>query len=429
MSRAVITRTRAPLQGAIVVPGDKSISHRRALLSLLVDGDVHLAHFNTGADCACTLECLERLGKTVRRRGDAVTISGAAECAPCSLDCGNSGTTARLLMGILAGRDGHWTLTGDDSLSRRPMERVAEPLRRMGARIELTDGGLPARITGARLRGIEYYSPVPSAQVKSAVLLAGLQADGATRFREPLLTRDHTERILRVARDTDGWIVLDPEIVRVNATSLSARIPGDPSSAAFWIAAALLVPDSAVSVHAMLANPTRTACIEVLQDAGAQLVMENQSECDNESCADLSVRHGALRAFTIRNPRAAQCLDEIPVLAVLATQASGTSEFRDVRELRVKESNRLELTVRNLRRMGASVEQDGARMTVQGKATLRGAEIETAGDHRLAMAFAVAGLAAEGRTVISHADCVSVSYPEFWSELERVAPGALTMEP
>jgi len=429
MSRAVIIRARAPLLGTMTVPGDKSISHRRALLSLLVDNEVRLTHFNTGADCACTLECLERLGKTVGRQSDGVIISGAAGCAPGLLDCGNSGTTARLLMGILAGREGQWTLTGDDSLSRRPMERVAEPLRRMGAQIELTDGGLPARITGARLRGIEYHSPLPSAQVKSAVLLAALQAEGATRFREPFLTRDHTERILRIARGTDGWIVLDPDSVRVHADSLSARISGDPSSAAFWIAAALLVPDSAVNVDAVLANPTRVACIEVLQDAGARLVMENQLERNNESCADFSARHGTLRAFTIRNPRAAQCLDEIPVLAVLATQASGASEFRDVGELRVKESNRLELTVRNLRRMGASVEQSGDRIMVQGEATLRGAEIETAGDHRLAMAFAIAGLAAEGPTVIQNAESVAVSYPEFWSELERIAPGALTMEP
>jgi 3-phosphoshikimate 1-carboxyvinyltransferase len=413
----------------VSVPGDKSLSHRRALVSLFVHDEVHLSHFNTGNDCGCTLDCLERLGKTVTRRGDEVVISGVAECAPCSLDCGNSGTTARLLIGILAGREGHWTLTGDDSLSRRPMERVAEPLRRMGARIELTDGHLPARITGATLRGIDYESPLPSAQVKSAVLLAALQAEGATRFREPLLTRDHTERILRLTRDANGWIVLDPETVRARAASLSAHIPGDPSSAAFWIAAALLVPDSVLKIDAVLADPTRTACIAVLQEAGAQIAMENQSECESESCADWSAHHGGLRAFTLRNPRAAQALDEIPVLAVLATQASGTSEFHDVGELRVKESNRLELIARNLRRMGAGVEQSGDRLTVQGRATLRGAEIETAGDHRLALAFAIAGLVAEGRTVISRADCVAVSYPEFWSEFERVAPGALTMEP
>jgi len=215
----------------------------------------------------------------------------------------------------------------------------------------------------------------------------------------------------------------------VDADSLSALIPGDFSSAAFWIAAALLVPESAVKVESVLANPTRVACIEVLQDAGARLPMENQLERDNESCADLSARQGALRAFTIRNPRAAQCLDEIPVLAVLATQASGTSEFRDLGELRVKESNRLDLTVRNLRRMGASVEQDGDRIAVTGQGPLRGAEIETAGDHRLAMAFAIAGLTAQGPTVIQNAECVVVSYPEFWSELERVAPGTVRVEP
>jgi 3-phosphoshikimate 1-carboxyvinyltransferase len=429
VSHAVVIRAPAPLQGEIVVPGDKSISHRRALLSLFVDSDVRLAHFNTGTDCGRTLDCLARLGKTVRRQGDEIIISGAAECAAASLDCGNSGTTARLLMGILAGREGRWTLTGDDSLSRRPMERAAEPLRLMGAKIELTNGRLPARIMGTRLRGIEYRSPLPSAQVKSAVLLAALQADGATRFREPALSRDHTERILRIARGTDGWIVLDPDSVRVDADSLSARIPGDPSSAAFWTAAALLVPDSAVKVDSVLANPTRTAHLEVLQHAGAQIERGNQRECHRESCADISIRHGSLRALNVGDLCAAQCLDEIPALAVLATQASGTSEFRDVGELRVKESDRLERTVNNLRRMGARVEQTGDGMAVTGRTELRGAEIETAGDHRLAMAFAIAGLAANGRTVISHANCVAVSYPEFWSELERIAPGAVTVEP
>jgi len=429
VSRAVITRARNPLQGKIVVPGDKSISHRRALLALWVDSDVRLAHFNSGADCACTLDCLERLGKTVRRQGDEIIISGAAECSRGSLNCGNSGTTARLLMGVLAGHEGRWTLTGDDSLSRRPMERVAEPLRRMGARIELTDGRLPARITGTRLRGIEYHALLPSAQVKSAVLLAALQADGVTRFREPVLTRDHTERLLGLARDADGWLALDPRVVRVNADSLSARIPGDPSSAAFYLAAALLVSDSAVSVDAVLTNPTRTAYVEVLRDAGAPLTMENQSECHREHSSDISIRYGSLRAFTIDHQRAAQCLDEIPALAVLATQASGTSEFCDLGELRVKESDRLELTARNLRRMGARVEQEGDRMTVKGNTALRGAEIETAVDHRLAMAFAMAGLVSEGRTVITQAESVAVSYPEFWSELSRIAPGSVTVEP
>jgi 3-phosphoshikimate 1-carboxyvinyltransferase len=332
-------------------------------------------------------------------------------------------------MGILAGREGRWTLTGDDSLSHRPMERVAEPLRRMGARIELTASCLPARITGARLRGIEYASPLPSAQVKSAVLLAALQADGVTRFREPLLTRDHTERILGIGRDAEGWIVLDPKTVRMDAASLSARIPGDPSSAAFWIASALLVPDSAVSVRSVLTNPTRTAYLEILQGAGAQLATEPGSEIARESCSDLFVRYGTLHAFTVCDPRAAQCLDEVPVLAVLAAQASGTSEFCDLRELRVKESDRLNLIACNLRNMGAHVEQSGEGVTVRGKTALRGAEIETAGDHRLAMAFAIAALAAKGRTVIQDAECVRVSYPEFWSEFEGLAPGTLTMEP
>jgi 3-phosphoshikimate 1-carboxyvinyltransferase len=429
MSRAVVSRAQAPLRGVMFVPGDKSISHRRALLSLFVDGDVHLAHFNTGADCTSTLGCLERLGKTVRREGDEVTLSGPAELAKAVLDCGNSGTTARLLMGILAGRKGEWTLIGDDSLSQRPMNRVAEPLRRMGARITLTHGCLPAKIVGVKLRGMEYGSPLPSAQVKSAVLLAALQADRVTRYRESVLTRDHTERMLGLARDGDGWIALDPARVHVEPHSLSAPIPGDPSSAAFWLCAALLVPDSELSVSDMLVNTTRTSYVEVLRRAGADLTMENPWECFREPCADVSARYGQLSALNVGDESAAQCLDEIPALAVAATRAGETSEFRDVGELRVKESDRLELTARNLRRMGVGVEQTGDRLVVSGGAKLRGAEIETAGDHRLAMAFALAGLAAEGRTVIPDADCVAASYPEFWSELGRVAPGAVTMEP
>jgi 3-phosphoshikimate 1-carboxyvinyltransferase len=429
VSRAVITKARAPLKGEIFVPGDKSISHRRALLSLFVDYEVYLSRFNTGSDCAATLSCLQKLGKSVIWQGDQVAISGHAECAPCSLDCGNSGTTARLLMGILAGRKGQWTLTGDDSLSRRPMERVAEPLRRMGARIELTDGRLPARIIGTQLQGIEYESALPSAQVKSAVLLAALQAEGVTRYREPLRTRDHTEKILGLRRDAGGWIILDPQTTRVDDASLSASIPCDPSSAAFWIGAALLVPDSAVNISGILFDTIRTTYVYVLNDAGADFTAKNTRVQHREVWADISACQCPLLPFTIRNPRAAQCLDEIPLLAVLAARANGTSEFRDLAELRVKEADRLDLVVRNLRRLGAQVEQDGDGMMVQGNATLRGAEIETAGDHRLAMAFAIAGLAAEGHTVIQDAECVAVSYPEFWSEFERLAPGVVTLEP
>lgn len=428
MSRVAVTRAAAALRGTVHVPGDKSISHRRALFSLFTDADVHLDHFNSGADCETTLVCLEKLGKMVRRENRNVAISGTAGFPPGELDCGNSGTTARLLMGILAGRIGEWTVTGDASLSRRPMERVAEPLRQMGAQIELTDGRLPARIVGRSSRGIEYSSPIASAQVKSAVLLAAMQATGVTRYREPLLTRDHTEKILGLERVANGWITADPKNVRITAESLSATIPGDPSAAAFWIAAALLVPKSLLTIPALLLNPTRISFLDLLRNVGAQISIDNVREESGELSGDVSVRHSPMRCFSVDKRAAALCMDEVPVLTILATRAQGVSAFDGIGELRAKESDRLQLITGNLRRMGASVSMSGDRLSVTGDAKLHGAEVETSGDHRLAMSFAVAGLAAHGRTTIHDAECVRISYPEFWSELERIANGSVIRE-
>lgn len=391
-------------------------------MSLYVADDVQLTNFGTGDDCLTTLKCIEQLGKTVRRDGGSVVINGPAGCRSAELDCGNSGTTTRLLMGILAGHEGEWTLAGDASLSRRPMARVAVPLRLMGAKIELTDGHLPARIVGQKLTGIGYESPVASAQVKSAVLLAGLKASGVTRYREPVLTRDHTERLLGVGHDYVEWITVNPGHVHLTDEGLSGAIPGDPSTAAFWIIAALMLLGSLIYLPNVLANPLRIVLIKLLREHGAEIHLIDAHEANCEGVATVKVYNSGVTAFSVRLPETASLIDEIPALAVLATQLNGRSVFHNASELRVKESDRLKLITENLRRMGAQVEvwEDG--FAVTGPSRLTGAEIETAGDHRIAMAFAVAGLVAAGETVIDAAECTAVSYPEFWNDLARMAP-------
>ena len=427
MSRAVVTAAKQPLRGLIKLPGDKSISHRRALLSLFTDDTVHLSNFATGEDCLTTLKCVRKLGKSVAQNAASVEISGPTECQSAELDCGNSGTTARLLFGILAGREGEWTLSGDVSLSRRPMERVAVPLRKMGAHIELTDGHLPARIIGRKLEGIDYESPVPSAQVKSAVLLAGLNARGVTRYREPVLTRDHTERLLGLHLDYVDWITVDPEKVNVTSAKLNGRIPGDPSTASFWIAAALMIPGSRLELPDVLANFLRLGMIKLLREHGGDIHLTHVHDASGEGAADIAVASSSISSFVVRQPDTAALIDELPVLAVLATQLRGKSEFREAGELRVKESDRLKLVTENLRRMSVRVEEWKDGFAVAGPVELQGAVIETAGDHRIAMAFAVAGLAATGQTTIQDAESVAVSYPEFWNELSTLAPESVVL--
>lgn len=428
MSCAIISPAQAPLRGTINLPGDKSLSHRRALFSLFVKVEVRLSNYGTGDDCATTLTCLERLGKTVARTGPEVLISGPAGCHSAELDCGNSGTTARLLMGILAGHEGEWVLTGDASLSRRPMERVAIPLRKMGAQIELTNGHLPARIVGHELAGIDYDSPVASAQVKSAVLLAGLKAQGVTRYREPIITRDHTERLLGIGIDYVEWITVNPEHAEITATKLSGAIPADPSSAAFWIVAALMIPDSRITLPRLLANMQRMALVKLLWEHGARLHLRDRCNENGEEVATVEVLASPVSGMIVRQPHTAKLMDELPVLSVLATRARGTCKFYDAAELRVKESDRLRLIVENLRHMGASLDEWRDGFAIDGDCELSATEIHTDGDHRIAMAFAVAALVARGETTIDNANCVAVSYPEFWTDMARMAPGSVTLK-
>jgi 3-phosphoshikimate 1-carboxyvinyltransferase len=465
------------LRGRLRVPGDKSVSHRAAILASLAEGRTRVENFSSSADCASTLEALRGLGVTVERRGDVVTVEGAGDgdgaprfrrpAGP--LDCGNSGTTMRLLAGVLAAQPFASTLTGDESLSRRPMRRVIEPLGLMGARLFAEDGHAPLGVEGRRpLQSIRYEMPVASAQVKSCVLLAGLGAEGRTEVIEPRAqTRDHTERMLRwfgvpvETRELPGAVEgaggsdaaragrppgapgasAEPEksnevggrvAVALDAPApLLARdltVPGDISSAAFLLAGAALLPGSELELDGVGLNPTRATLLDVLGALGLSLAVEEEREQSNEPVGRLRVRgSGGLApaeagANVIRGASVAQLIDELPVLAVVGTGVEGGIEIRDARELRVKESDRISATVANLRAMGAEVEEFEDGLRVEGPVALRGARLRSYGDHRIAMAFAVAALTARGETEIEGAEeCVAISFPEFFPLLESVA--------
>jgi 3-phosphoshikimate 1-carboxyvinyltransferase len=423
MSRAIISPAARPLTGELFLPGDKSIAHRRALLSLFTSDPVRLENFPGGLDCQTTLSCLQRLGKRVEHHDKTVIICGEFSADSAELDCGNSGTTSRLLMGILAGREGEWILTGDASLSRRPMERVAIPLRLMGAQIEMTDGHLPARIHGTKLRSIEYDSPLASAQVKSAVFLAALQAEGITRYREPSPSRDHTERLLKVIADNDGWIAFDPQKIRSTAKDLSASLPGDPSTAAFWIAAALIIPQSEIMIKNVLANPRRSDCMNVLKAGGAKLSFTNRRTQDQEDVADVTASHSTVTGLYVNGKRTPNVLDEVPLLAALSMYAANVSEFFDLQELRMKESDRVNAILENLRAFGAKVYNAENLFGLWPSLPLHGATIRSFGDHRIALAFSIAALGADSDSILDDAECIAVSYPEFWADAERLLPG------
>ena len=432
------------LRGRVRVPGDKSVSHRAAMLGALAaaGGRTRVTNFSSSADCASTLACLAQLGVRVARDGSTVEVEGAGLSLPrppaAPLDCGNSGTTLRLLAGLLAGQSFRAVLTGDESLRARPMRRVIEPLELMGARLAAHEGRAPVAVEGRRpLKAIRYELPVASAQVKSCVLLAGLNADGRTQVVETRgETRDHTERMLawfgarvetRAEASREGTAA---RVVSVEGgRGLRARdvtVPGDISSAAFLVAAAAMLPGSELAVEGVGLNPTRAQLLEVLRALGADVRAEGARDEANEPVGDILAR-GSLGLAPARaganrlgGARVGGLIDELPVLAVLGTRVEGGLEIRDAAELRVKESDRIRATVSNLRAMGAEVEEYEDGLAVSGPVRLRGARVRAYGDHRIAMAFAVAALAAEGDTEIEGADCVSVSFPEFFPLLESL---------
>jgi 3-phosphoshikimate 1-carboxyvinyltransferase len=422
------------LTGGLELPGDKSISHRYAMLAALAEGTSELKNFAAARDCHSTLGCVKALGADVNVDGTTVKVTGRGlrglKSSWRTLDAENSGTTIRLLSGILSGQEFTTKITGDSSLQMRPMERVVGPLRQMGADIRAKDDNFPPlEIRGGKLHAIQYEMPMASAQVKSAVLLAGLYADGETQVTEPAKTRDHTELALAEfgARvETRGRTVTIHGMAGKNGgAALKAQVldvPGDLSSAVFFIAAASLLPESNLYIGNVGLNPTRSAILDFFKGMGAALSVLNLSGKQGELVGDLAVKGATLKGGVISGELVPLLIDELPMLAALGPFTEQGIEIRDAGELRVKESDRIAALAENLKRMGATVEErpDGLRVEGRGAGKLHGAEIEPHGDHRIAMAFAVAGLAAEGETLIRDADCAGVSYPRFFEELRRL---------
>jgi len=422
-SNDIVIRPAKGLSGSVRLPGDKSISHRYAMLGGIAEGTTKLENFSTGADCASTLGCLRSLGVKWERNGGSIAIQGRGPRlqAPNSpLDCGNSGSTIRMLSGILAGQDFTSELVGDESLSRRPMARIIAPLEIMGAKIEARDGGRPPlRVTGSHLKAIDYKLPVASAQVKTSLLFAGLFADGTTRIEEPIQTRDHGELALQAF-----GAQVDRRMREVSITggqklqAIEATIPGDISSAAFFLCAAGLFPNSQLTVPGLLLNPTRARLLDMLIGLGLRITMADLQEHHGELIGTLQVQGGTLKGARITGGDSAALIDEIPVLAAIGPYTSDGVEIRDARELRVKESDRIASVTKNLRLMGAEVEELDDGLRIPGGQRLHGASLDSFGDHRIAMAFAVAALRAEGNTEIQGANAAVISYPEFFSVLE-----------
>jgi 3-phosphoshikimate 1-carboxyvinyltransferase len=425
---AHIVEPASRVAGELRVPGDKSIAHRALMLSALAQGESHIDGLPEGEDVAATVACLRGLGVQIDRIGGPARVHGGGwrsfHRPQGPLDCANSGTTMRVLLGILSGSWVSATLDGDASLRRRPMSRVIDPLRTMGARIESRDGRAPLTVTGARLQGRRHVLAVASAQVKSALLLAGLSASGPTTVVEPMPTRDHTERLLRamgtdVATTADG-VVIRPSHQPLRPIDLS--VPGDFSSAAFWMAAAALRPGWSVTIREVGLNPTRTAFLRLLESMGTEIRVD-ASGSGIEPLGSVTVTGRPLRAITIGAADVAAAIDEIPALLTVATQAVGTTVIQGAAELRVKESDRLATMAEGLQRMGAIVDERADGVSIHGPARLRGSTVNSHGDHRVAMALAVAGLVASGPTTIEDADCAAVSYPNFFADLQELTNG------
>lgn len=421
------TRAASALKGTITVPGDKSISHRAVMFGALAKGTTRVTNFLQGADCLSTIACFQRLGICIENSADEILIHGrglhglSAPDGP--LDTGNSGTTTRLISGILAGQNFTTELNGDESIQSRPMKRIMEPLSLMGARIESLCGNdcAPLRIRGADLHGIHYTSRVASAQVKSCILLAGLYADSPTSVTEPYLSRNHSELMLRyfgaslTSTGTTATVLPEPDL-----HAQEIRVPGDISSAAYFIAAALMVPNSEILIKNVGVNPTRDGILKVCRDMGADITLLNESDGNGEPTADLLIRYSSLHGTTVGGAVIPTLIDELPVVAALACFAEGTTVIRDAQELKVKESNRIDVMVKNLSAMGAHITETEDGMIIEGGYSLHGALIDSRLDHRIAMTFAAMALAVNGETEITKADCVRISYPEFYEDLGKL---------
>ena len=413
----------SPLKRQIRVPGDKSISHRAVMFGAISQGTTQIENFLSGADCLSTIACFEKMGIKIERKENTVTVHGKGlhglKAPEGELDCGNSGTTMRLMSGILAAQDFDSVMTGDASLRKRPMRRVTDPLGLMGASIETTDGCAPLHVHAAHLKGIEFYSPVASAQVKSALLLAGLYADGITKVKEPALSRNHTELMLKsfgaeIESDTENLVATVKPAKELYGTKIV--VPGDISSAAYAMVAGLIVPGSEILLENVGINPTRCGIIEVLKKMGGNIELLNVRG-EGEKAADILVRYSMLHGVKIEGAIIPTLIDELPVIAIAAAAAEGTTVIADASELRVKESDRIETVTQNLRAMGGDITPTEDGMIIKGGAALRGALIKTQEDHRIAMSFTVAGLIADGETEIDDPGCAVISYPDFYETL------------
>ena len=414
------------LKGEVTVPGDKSISHRAVMFGSLAEGTTEVLNFLQGADCLSTIDCFRRLGISIENTPDHILIHGKGlhglHKPDGILDTGNSGTTTRLISGILAGQPFETTLTGDASIQKRPMRRIMEPLSMMGADISSLRGNdcAPLRIKGAPLHGIHYHSKVASAQVKSAILLAGLYADDITRETEPVISRNHSEIMLKYSgadlqsEGTTAAISPNPAL-----HGQKVCVPGDISSAAYFIAAGLLVPGAEILIRNVGINPTRDGILKVAQAMGGDITLLNVNH-DGEPTADLLVKHSTLHGITIEGAIIPALIDELPVINVMAACAEGTTIIRDAAELKVKESNRIDVMVRYLSAMGCAITATEDGMIIEGGRSLHGAVIDSHMDHRIAMSFAVAALVADGDTEIRGSDVVTISYPDFYADLARL---------
>ncbi len=420
------------LRGEVTIPGDKSISHRSVMFGAIAKGTTEIANFLQGADCLATIGCFQSMGIDIENTPDRILVHGRGLhglTKPSGiLNTGNSGTTTRLISGILAGQSFSTVLSGDESLNSRPMARIMEPLNSMGARITSINGNncAPLQIDPGALHGFSYESNVASAQVKSAILLAGLYADGETSVTEPVLSRNHTELMLnsfgaRVSSRTEAdGRALASVLPCEELYGQKITVPGDISSAAYFIAAGLLVPGSEILIKNVGINPTRAGLLTVCENMGADITYLSKTSAGGEPVADILVKHSPLEAVTVEGSIIPTLIDELPMIAVMAAFAEGTTIIRDAAELKVKETNRINTVTENLKAMGADVTPTDDGMVIRGRGTLKGARINSHLDHRIAMAFAIAGLAATGTTVIEGSRCVDVSYPAFFETLDSL---------
>ena len=412
------------IEGEIDLPGDKSISHRSLMISALSQGVSRISNLSKGNDLISTVNCLKACGVKIKYHHEDVVVYGGKFSNPDSvLDCGNSGTTVRLLMGLLIGQGISATFTGDRSLLKRPMFRIIKPLELMGAKIEHNDGRLPIKINSKKLKGIQYSSTIASAQIKSSIILAGLGSKGTTAYTEPFKSRDHTEIMLKNLGSnisTQGLMTTLKPLTKP-LKSMQIKIPGDPSSAAFFAGAVALIPDSKITINNLLNNPTRNAFFLVLKEMGLGINYINEKINDGENVADLEVYFRKIKSAKILEQNIPNIIDEIPILAILATQAEGRTVIKGAKELRYKECDRIHAICSNLKKMNANILELDDGFIIEGPSKLIGARVVTYGDHRIAMAFSIAGLISKEPVILDNQDCVSISFPNFFQKLKEVA--------